>query len=72
MYLQEMTELPVKHPWLYQNFLDGHHAIRRSDRFWAGLWSDLIIEQTLMHSLKCKGGLTHGRGFTDEVRNLWV
>ena len=72
MYLQEMTELPVKHPWLYQKFLDGHHAIRRSDRFWAGLWSDLIIEQTLMRSLKCKGGLTHGRGFTDEVRNLWV
>jgi len=70
LYVQEMMDFPDKHPWLYQKFIDGHHAIRRSDRFWSGF--DLIIEQTLMRSLKCKGGLTHGRGFTEHTRNLWV
>ena len=72
MYVQDMLDLPNSHPWLHQKFMEGHHAIRRSDRFWAGLWSDLVIEQTLMCSLKSKGGLTRGRGFTENVRNLWV
>ena len=62
-----MVNLPKSHPWLYQQFLDG-----QSDRFWTGLWSDLVIEQTLVQSLKCKGGLTRGRGFSEDVRNLWV
>ena len=72
LYVQEIMNLPESHPWLYQQFLDGHHAIRRSDRFWAGLWSGLVIEQTLMRSLKSKGGLTRGRGFSGDVRKLWV
>ena len=25
-----------------------------------------------MRSLKCTGGLTRGRGFEENVRNLWV
>ena len=37
LYVQEMMNLPESHPWLCQQFLDDHHAIRRSDRFWAGL-----------------------------------
>ena len=32
--------------------------ICRSNRFWAGLWTDLPIEQILMRSLKSSGGLT--------------
>ena len=72
MYIQDMLDLPYSHPWLHQKFMEGHFAIRHSDRFWAVLWSDLVIEQTLMCSLKSKGGLTRGRGFTENVRNLWV
>ncbi|KAG1714706.1 Multidrug resistance-associated protein 1 [Nymphon striatum] len=48
------------------------HAVRRSGRFWAGLWSDLVIEQTLMRSIKSSGSLTRGRGFEENVRHLWV
>ena len=48
------------------------HARRRSNRFWARLWSDLIIEQTLMRSIKYTSGLTKGRGFEENVTNLWV
>ena len=45
-----MLELPDKYPWLYQNFLQGYHTVRRSKRFWSGFWSDLIIEQVMMKS----------------------
>ena len=46
--------------------------MRRSDRYWAGLWTDLIIEQVLMRALKTSGGLTRGRGFSESVRSMWV
>ena len=46
LYLQSMMDLPAKHPWLFQRLsVDGYYFIRRSDRFWAGLWPDLVIEQ---------------------------
>ena len=49
------------YPWVYKCFTDhGLHTIRRSDRFWAGLLKDLIIEQVMMRSLKSRGGLTRG------------
>jgi hypothetical protein len=71
LYLQMMQRLPESHPWLYEKFMKGgNHALRRSDRYWAGLSTDLVIEQVMMRSLKSRGGLTHGRGITDTVRFL--
>ena len=72
LYLRMMRDLPDKHPWLYQKFAEGHHAIRRSVRYWAGLRTDLCIEQILMRSTKARGGLTRGRGMTESVRHQWV
>jgi len=69
LYLQLMRELPTDHPWLYHCFAEqGFHTVRRSNRFWAGLWTDLIIEQVMMRSIKSRGGLTRGRGVTETVR----
>ena len=69
LYVQEMRKLPTKHPWLYKNFIEGgYHTVRRSERLWAGLWTDLVIEQVLMRFLKSRGGLTRGRGMTESVR----
>ena len=70
IYVQEMLDLSETNPWLEQQFQEGHHAVRRTSRCWAGLWSDLVIEQTLIRSLKSRGGLTRGRGFNDSVRHL--
>ena len=68
-----MLELPGKYPHIYQSFKDqGYHAIRRSDRHWTSLWSDLMIEQVMMRSIKSRGGLTRGRGFTESTRHQWV
>ncbi len=72
-YLQLMQNLPNDHPWLHQCSINkGFHTIRRSNRFWAGLWTDLVIEQVMMRSIKSRGGLTRGRGLTDSVRHQWI
>lgn len=72
IYLQLMGELPNEHPEVYNKFVHGLHVVRQSDRFWAGLSTDLIIEQVLMRSLKTSGGLTRGRGMTETQRLVWV
>ena len=70
--LQEMTELESNNPEVYRMFQKGLHVIRRTNQVWAGLGCDLVIEQTLMRSLKTSGGLTHGSKMTEDQRALWT
>lgn len=72
IYLQKMLKLETQHPEVYRHFLNGLHVIRRSDRAWAGLSSDLVIEQCLIRSIKTTGGLTRGRGMNEQQRLIWV
>ena len=72
LYLPEMNNLKDKHPWLYEKFMSGFHSVRRTKRYWAGLWTDLAIEQMLMGLLKGRSGLTRGRGVNENVRHIWV
>ena len=58
VYLQRMSNLQDEYPHVYEHFVNGLHVVRRSDRYWAGLYSDLVIEQVLMRSMKTSGGLT--------------
>ena len=48
--------------------LRGHFLVEADRRYWAGLWTDLIIEQVMMQSIKSRGGLTRGRRITETVR----
>ena len=52
VYLQTLCQLRDNNPRVYEAFKKGHHVIRRSDRYWAGLSTDLVIEQVLMRSVK--------------------
>ena len=72
LYLQLMDELPIDFLWLYNLFQQGYYTITRSHQFWAGLWTDLVKEQSLMRTAKSRGVLTSGRGITESVRLLWV
>ena len=72
IYVPEMNKAIASSDWLRKQFEKGRQAVRRSNRFWAEIWSDLVIEQTLMRSIKCSGGLTRGCGFGEIVRNLWT
>ena len=65
-----MLNLEMTHPDIYELFEKGYHTIRRSDRLWAGLSPDLVIEQVLMRSIKTVGGLTRGRGMNDLQRAI--
>jgi len=48
-----MSDLPATHPWFYEKLHSGgFHAVRRSNRFWAGLSTDLAIEQVMMRAVK--------------------
>ena len=59
---------PSIHPWMYAMFTEKKlHTTRRSDKFWAGLPTDLVIKQTMI-SIKERGGVTHGRGMDENVR----
>ena len=67
--IQMMLELLDEHPWMCNCFTQqGFHAVRRSNQQWAGLWTDLIIEQVMMTSIKSCGGFVRGRGITETVR----
>lgn len=74
LYLQDMQELEQKMGFRnYHDFVSkGYFTIRRSDKFWSGIWSDMTIEQTLMRSMKSTRGLTRGRGLTDSVLTKWI
>ena len=73
MYLQQMLKLPEKHPEIHTMFKENrYHSVRRSDRYWAGLWSGLIIVKVMIRSIKSRRGLTRGRGFTESTRHQWV
>ena len=67
-----MHDLQTKHPEVYKSFQDGLHVVRRSDCYWAGLSTDLAIEQVLMRSIKTSGGLTQGRGMSETQRLVWL
>lgn len=74
LYVEQMLNLKEKMDIIeYDKFCkQGFFTIRRSNRFWCGIWSDLCIEQVLMRAMKCCGGLTHGRGLTDTVIAKWI
>ena len=72
LYLQQMTELKKTNPEVYKHFSSGNHVIRRTDKFWAGLSTDLVIEQVLMRSVKTVGGMTRGRGMSESQRAQWL
>ncbi|XP_052809638.1 uncharacterized protein K02A2.6-like [Mya arenaria] len=72
MYVQQGCNVQVEHPDGYQRFKEENHVVRRSDRLWSGLSVNLIIEQIMMRSTKTSGGLTRGRGMTQQQRVLWL
>lgn len=74
LYLQDMLNLnKVLPPDEYDRFVNqSFFTIRRSDKFWSGVWTDQTIEQVVMRSMKSQGGLSHGRGITDSNLVTWV
>ena len=72
LYLQSTSSFETDHPDAYRKSEAGFHVVRRSSCLWAGLSTDLFIEQVLMRSLKTSGGLTRGSGMTERLRVIWL
>lgn len=72
VYLQTMCQLRDNNPRVYEAFKKEHHVIRCSNRYWAGLSTDLVIEQVLMRSVKTTGGMTPGKGMSKYQRAQWL
>ena len=70
--LQQMNTLEIQHPEVYHHFMNGYHSIWRSEREWAGLSPDYVIESVLMRGLKTSGGLPRGCGMSEQQRAIWA
>lgn len=66
-----MMELERYNLYIRYNFIENDYpTIRRTNKFWAGLWSDVIIEQVMMRSPKIRGGITRRHGVIESVEVL--
>jgi len=74
VYLQDSLELlSLMDPGEHDLFVKrGYFTIRRTEKFWSGVWSDMTIEQVLMRSFSSIGGLTGGRGITATTIATWI
>lgn len=75
IYLQQMSKLQdIMDPEEYRLFTEqGHFTIRRTEKAWAGIWTDMTIEQMLMRTIHTGAqGLSHGRGMTSSVMTRFL
>ncbi|KAL6438744.1 hypothetical protein ACFW04_004618 [Cataglyphis niger] len=56
----------------FQKFMNNDFfSVKRSDKYFCGIWSDMIIEQTLMKSSKSREDFARGRSTSESVLNKW-
>lgn len=74
LYLQDMFKIYTKlNPEYYRQFTqDGYFTIRRCEKFYSGISSDMTIEQTFMRNIHSREGLTHGRTVTPAITARWI
>ncbi|GBP85751.1 hypothetical protein EVAR_97247_1 [Eumeta japonica] len=75
IYLQQMSKLEdIMDPNEYRLFTkEGHFTIRRTEKAWAGIWTDMTIEQMLMRTIHTGAqGLSNGRGMSSSVMTRFL
>ncbi|KAJ8677393.1 hypothetical protein QAD02_013180 [Eretmocerus hayati] len=66
VYLQDMANLELSmDPDEFEQFVQGFFTVHRTDKAWSGVWTDMIIEQTLNRFFGMD--LKHGRGVSPGV-----
>ena len=73
IYIQDMLNLKnIMDPSEYQKFTEnGYFTIRRTDKFFSGIFTDQTIEQFLMRQIKIKGDLVN-RNLTEGSIATWI
>ncbi|CAH0555189.1 unnamed protein product [Brassicogethes aeneus] len=73
VYLQDHMKLEdTMDEVTFENFKNGFFTIKRTEKFNSGTWTDMVIEQSLMKSMKSEGGLSRGRSTQESVLCKWV
>ncbi|GBM38242.1 hypothetical protein AVEN_47338-1 [Araneus ventricosus] len=57
---------------VFRRFIQGFFTARRSAKFSCGTSTDMVIEQSLMKSMKTDGGIARGRSTQESVISKWV
>ena len=57
VYIADMNSLPETHPIVYEEFMNGNHAVSRSKQAFAQVWTELALEQSINLDSKSKGGV---------------
>ena len=57
VYLADMNRLQEANLLVYQEFINGNHAVSRSTQLFAKVWTDMALEQTINLDSKTKVGI---------------
>ena len=61
LYLQDMLQLQnFMNPSVYQRFTQGFLTVRRLDKLSCGTSTDMVIEQSMIKSIKTDGDIARG------------
>ncbi len=55
VYLKFRPDLPETHPDVHKKFGIGYYLVTPSNKHWAGMFTDFMIEQVLVRSVKMNG-----------------
>ena len=61
----------IKIPMFFKSVLCKVTTVRRTNKKWSGIWTDLLIEQILMKSLKGRSGVV-SKGISTNVMRVWT
>ena len=56
IYLADMNSLPERHPVVFEEIINGNHAVSRSKQAFAKVWTDMALEQSINLDSKRKVG----------------
>ena len=57
VYITDMRQLVTKHPEVHQEFVNGNHAVSRSGKPSAQVWTDMALEQSINTDSTSRGGI---------------
>ena len=68
VYIMDMRQLANKHPEVHQEFINGNHAVSRSNKPFAKVWTDMALKQSINADSKSRGeiiGISQNPGALD-------
>ena len=57
VYLADMNNLSVSHPHVFAEFMKGNHPPSRSSQPFSQVWTDMVLEQSVILDSKKHGGI---------------